>query len=93
MKKIKLSKKDVANIVSESVKRILREAENGGWVVESNEATEAYQLAVRELGKETIDDAIIRLLSDDTLADCLAYIFRMYDFRQWDEYKEEKDGY
>ena len=66
----------------------LNEAENGGWVVDDSEAQEAYNFAVDRMGKETVDTAIIRALSDKHLAEILAYIFRMYDFREWDEYKE-----
>ena len=71
------------HIVENTVKKILKEAENGGWVVDSSEAQEAYNLAVQEMGEDTINSAIIRVLSDETLAQCLAYIFRQYDFRQW----------
>lgn len=83
MKTMKLTEKDLHNIVKESVKRIIKEAENGGWVVDSSEAQEAYNLAVQEMGEETINSAIVRCLGDETLAQCLAYIFRQYDFREW----------
>ena len=66
---------------------MLKEAENGGWVVDSTEARDAYALAARGMGKGTIYSAIIRSLSDEQLAQCLAYIFRMYDFREWEEYQ------
>jgi hypothetical protein len=80
---IKLTEQDLRGIVENTVKKILKEAENGGWVVDSSEAQEAYNLAVQEMGEDTINSAIIRVLSDETLAQCLAYIFRQYDFRQW----------
>ena len=83
MKTLRITEKDLHNIVKESVNRIIKEAENGGWVVDSSEAQEAYKLAVEYMGENTINKAIIRCLSDDALADCLAYIFRMYDFREW----------
>ena len=35
--------------MKESVNRIIKEAENGGWVVDSSEAQEAYNLAVQEM--------------------------------------------
>ena len=81
---IKLTEQDLRGIVENTVKKILKEAENGGWVVDSSEAQEAYNLAVQEMGEDTINSAIIRVLSDETLAQCLAYIFRQYDFRQWE---------
>lgn len=84
-RKIKLTESKLKNIINETVKRVVTEAENGGWVVDSSEAQEAYDMAVEYMGKETIDDAIIRCLTSDQLAECLAYIFRMYDFREWSE--------
>lgn len=90
MKKIvRLTELDLRRIVKESAKRILKEAESGGWIVDSSEAQEAYELAVREMGEETINAAIVRSLGDETLAQCLAYIFRQYDFRQWKSRFEE----
>lgn len=82
-KLVRLTEQDLKCIVKESVNRILKEAENGGWIVDSSEAQEAYNLAVQEMGEDTINSVIIRVLSDETLAQCLAYIFRQYDFRQW----------
>lgn len=69
--------------MKESVNRIIKEAENGGWVVDSSEAQESYNLAVQEIGEEKVNSAIVRCLGDETLAQCLAYIFRQYDFREW----------
>ena len=80
---IKLTEQDLRGIVENTVKKVLKEAENGGWVVDSSEAQEAYNLAVQEMGEETINSAIVRSLGDEVLAQCLAYIFRQYDFRQW----------
>jgi hypothetical protein len=84
-RKIKLTESKLKDIINESVKRVVTEAEDYGWVVDSSEAQEAYDMAVEYMGKETIDDAIIRCLTSDQLAECLAYIFRMYDFREWSE--------
>jgi hypothetical protein len=80
---IKLTEQDLRGIVENTVKKVLKEAESGGWVVDSSEAQEAYNLAVQEMGEETINSAIVRCLGDETLAQCLAYIFRQYDFKQW----------
>lgn len=85
MKKvIKLTEANLTNMIREAVV----EAVNGGWVVDDNEARKAYEFAANTLGKETIDTAIIRAMPDNTLAEILAYIFRMYDFREWEEYKQ-----
>ena len=92
MKKvIKLTEQDLRRIVEESAKRIIKEAESGGWVVDSSEAQEAYDLAVQEMGEETINSAIVRCLGDETLAQCLAYIFRQYDFKQWQSRYDDQD--
>lgn len=65
--------------------KMLQEAESYGWVVESYEAYEAYDMACDYFGKEYVNDQIVDTLSDDELASSLAYLFRMWDFRQWDE--------
>ena len=84
---IKINESQLAQIVKESVKKVLKEniseAENGGWVVDTAEAQEAYNLAAQELGEDVINSAIVRCLGDRQLAECLAYVFRMYDFREW----------
>lgn len=87
MKKvIKITESKLRQMVAEAV----MEAVNGGWEVDDSEAMDAYNLAVNCLGKETIDDAIIRAMSSHTLAELLAYIFRQYDFREWEEYKNSQ---
>lgn len=89
MKKVvKVSESKLRQMISEAV----MEAVNGGWEVEDNEAEAAYNLAVEKLGKEVINDAIVRAMPNHTLAELLAYIFRMYDFREWDEYKNAQQG-
>ena len=82
-KMIKITEDDLRNLVNESVKRVLKEAESEGWIVDSSEAQEAYNLAVQEMGEETINSAIVACLGDETLAQALAYVFRQYDFREW----------
>ena len=59
--------KYLKSLISESVKRALKEAENGGWVVENNE----------------VNEAIVRTLTTDQIAESLAYLFRMWDFEEW----------
>ena len=85
MKKvIRLTENDIHKIVKKSVNKILKEAESFGWVVDSSEAQEAYNMAVEHMGEEEINKAIVRSLGNETLAQCLAFIFRNYDFREWD---------
>lgn len=82
-KLIKLTESDLHKIVKETVSRILNEGESYGWTVDPSEAEEAYNMAAEEFGNEELNAAIVRCLGNDTLADCLAYIFRQYDFKQW----------
>ena len=72
---------------SSRCRRGLNCADNYGWVVENSEASEAYDLACEYYGADDINAAIVRCLSVDQLADCLAYLFRQYDFTEWQERK------
>lgn len=88
-------------LLEECVRRVsqamkpLNEAVSGGWEVDESEVQEAYNLACRVMGEETTNSAIIRCMGERALAECLAYIFRQYDFKEWSQYKDEKenDGY
>lgn len=68
-------------------RRRLNCAENYGWVVENGEVDDAYELACEYYGEEAINADIVKCLSVNQLAACLAYIFRMNDFREWQERK------
>lgn len=91
MKRYRLTENKLRGMIREAVKSALNEGESGGWIVDSSEAEEAYEFAVEHMGKETVDSAIIRALSSDALADCLAYIFRMYDFTEWQSRFEDDE--
>ena len=73
-----------------SSRRRLNCGESYGWVVEAREANEAYELACEYFGEDEINRQIVDCLSTDELADALAFIFRMNDFEEWDEYKENR---
>lgn len=89
MKKVvKLNESTLKRIV----KNVLMEAVDGGWEVPDGMAQEAYDLAVQYFGKEDIDNQIVTSLGNEKLAECLAFIFRMNDFREWDKYMEKKNG-
>ena len=84
------------NKVKESLKksprRSFKEAVNGGWEVDERDVWDAYELASEYWGGEdAINKDIVRTLSDSELAEALAYIFRMNDFREWDEYINRED--
>lgn len=85
-KTVQITESKLRQMITEAV----MEATNGGWSVDDSEAEEAYNFAVDKLGKETIDTAIIRAMSNHVLAEILAYVFRMYDFREWEEYQAQK---
>lgn len=81
MKKfIKASKNNNSTIKSN---KSVMAGESYGWVVDANEAQEAYDFACEYFGKEELDADIVSCLSSDELADNLAYIFRMNDFEEW----------
>ena len=83
--------KYLKNLISESVKRALKEAENGGWVVENNEVEKAMNMAIEHFGEEYVNEAIVRTLTTDQIAESLAYLFRMWDFEEWNNRKVSVD--
>lgn len=87
--KIKIDESSLNKIIKESINKVINEAESGGWVVNTEDAREAYEFAVQELGEETINSAIVRCLGDVQLSECLAYIFRQYEFTPWAERMEQ----
>ena len=84
------SYKTESNNIRKSSK--LNEAESYGWVVEDWQASEAYELVCDYFGEDYINKQIVDCMSNEELAECLAYIFRMNDFREWDEYLEKEDN-
>jgi 16S rRNA C967 or C1407 C5-methylase (RsmB/RsmF family) len=91
--KLRLTQEQFVRLVEESVKRVINEAESEGWRVESTEAQDAYNFAVNYFGEEALNSAIVGCLGDETLAQCLAYIFRQYDFKEWkSKYEDTEDG-
>lgn len=85
-----LVKKAVINTLNESVQgnaKTLNEGESGGWIVDTSEAEEAYQMFAAEIGEEEANAAIVRALGSSALSDVLAYLFRMYDFREWNKHE------
>ena len=72
--------------------RRMNEAESYGYVVEDEDAFDAYEFACDTLGKEYVADAIVNTLSYNDLASSLAYLFRMWDFREWDNRNESNDA-
>lgn len=71
-------------------KRRITAAVDGGWEVPDWRANEAYDLAL-EYGwtEEELDSDIVKTLSSEELASALAYIFRMNDFQEWNDYLDE----
>lgn len=84
-KKIKLTESDLHRIIKHSVNRILKEANNEGWTIDSNEVQEAYDFGVKEIGEDELNAAIVRCIGEDQLAEALAYVFRQYDLVKWKE--------
>lgn len=81
---IKLNEHDLKKMVTS----VLNESLRYGLVIDSSEADEAYNFAMEALGKEELDDAIIRALPKDELSNILTYLFRMYELaNDWYDYK------
>lgn len=76
---------------TQTSRKAVTAAESYGWVVDDNEAWDAYEFACEYLGKEYVDDAIINTLSNEDIASSLAYLFRMWDFREWEESKSDEE--
>lgn len=67
-------------------KRSIKAAESYGWVVEDWEATDAYDFALDHgWDRDDLNKQIVQALDSSELAACLAFIFRMNDFQEWDE--------
>ena len=67
-------------------------ANSYGWVVEDWEAWDAYEFACEYFGEEELNKQIVQTVDHSELAACLAYIFRMNDFREWEEHKNEAES-
>ena len=66
-------------------------ANSYGWIVEDWEAHEAYDFACEYFGEEDLNRQIIGCMSSEELAACLAFLFRMNDFREWSNRDAEDD--
>lgn len=74
-------------------RRPVKAAESYGWVVEDWEAQEAYGFAIDSgwWDEESLNADIVKAISSEELAACLAFIFRVNDFQAWDERNEEDE--
>ena len=72
-----------------SIRRPITAAESYGWVVEDYEAWDAYEFACDYFGEDELNRQIVQALGRSELAACLAFIFRMNDFREWEEGNRE----
>lgn len=76
--------------INENNKRVVKEGESYGWVVDSSEAWDAYDMACDYFGKDYIADQIASYIGTETLSEALAYIFRQHDFSQWKNRDDEE---
>ena len=69
-------------------KRRVMAAESYGWEVPDDRAQEAYDFAIESgwWDEASLNADIVRAISSDELAACLAFIFRNNDFQPWDDY-------
>ena len=69
----------------------IKAAESYGWVVNDWEAQDAYEFACEYFGEEDLNKQIVGCMSSEELAACLAFLFRMNDFREWENRDKEDD--
>lgn len=69
-------------------RRSITAAESYGWEVPDDRAQEAYDFAIESgwWDEASLNEDIVRAISSDELAACLAFIFRNNDFQPWDDY-------
>lgn len=74
-------------------RRPVQAAESYGWVVDDWRAQEAYDFAIDSgwWDEADLNADIVRAISQEELAACLAFIFRNNDFQAWNEYSEGSD--
>lgn len=98
-KKFKVCASKNGKVVSKSVlankkcKRPIKAAESYGWVVEDWEAQEAYDFAIESgwWDEASLNADIVRAISQEELAACLAFIFRNNDFQEWNDRNDDED--
>lgn len=65
-----------------------------GEEIEGLDVWEQYEMAKEYMGVSELFNNLTRTAGYDELAEDLAFIFRMYDFREWDKYdNEDSDDY
>ena len=74
-----------------TTKRPITAAESYGWVVNDWEAWDAYEFACEYFGEEDLNKQIVGCMNSEELAACLAFLFRMNDFREWEERDSEEE--
>lgn len=74
-------------------RRPIKAAESYGWVVDDWEAQEAYDFAIESgwWDETSLNADIVRAISQEELAACLAFIFRNNDFQEWNERNNDED--
>ena len=74
-------------------RRPVKAAESYGWVVDDWRAQEAYDFAIDSgwWNEADLNADIVKAISQEELAACLAFIFRNNDFQAWNEYSEGSD--
>lgn len=60
-----------------------------GEEIEGLDVWEQYEMAKEYMGVSELFNNLTQAAGYDELAEDLAFIFRMYDFREWDKYDEE----
>ena len=70
----------------------IKSGESYGWIVNPEDAWDKLWLFVDAVGEKEALEALARAMGNSDLSDNLAYIFRMYDFKEGcSDYEPEED--
>lgn len=86
--------KEEAEQYKKSIKssKQVKSGESYGWIVNNEDAWDKLWLFVDYFGEKEALEALARAMGNEDLADNLAYIFRMYDFKEGcSDYEPEED--
>ena len=77
----------------ENLEYVCREFGYAEEIEDIEEPWSKFEYAKELIGAENLLDNLSRAIGYDELAECMAYIFRMNDFQEWDSDYEESESY
>lgn len=83
---VSLNESKLAKIISESVKKVLKEADGEETYIRTRDADLAYEYFWKHVGTQHVDQIIVEALDKRALADVLTKLFKEYEIDDWNEY-------